>query len=276
VTVPPNLSGSECADSAAVPNRCVWRRIAEQCCCSKRWLRMNTSYKKQIAVTLLGVVLLAPGGCTGPQVSQGSAPADSGHRLVRISFRGQAGSFQMRINEGAVYELANESFTNAMRAFRFQYGDIIVWKAVRDEKGKELSNPQGISAWWFDYLKQVRASFYSINAGVIHDFFQTPLYHWRAPADKPRPVGSASFYADGRLMGRGAPGFRAMLHAFRSEPHATFILAPRINNEGQASPWLAFGQLEEWAEESGAKAELESPDLPWELTDFARLMDDDP
>ena len=235
---------------------------------------MDTAHTKQIATTLLAVILLALGGCTRPPIPRDYAFAESGHRLVRISFRGQTGGFKMRINGGPVGKFANESFTNAMTAFRFQYGDIVVWEAVRDEKGKELSNPEGISTWWFGYLKQVRASFYSINAGVIHDFFQTPLYHWRASAVKPRLVSSASFFADGQLVGEGASGFRAMLHAFRREPHPTFILAPRIKNEGQASPWLAFGQLEEWAQESGAKAELEAPDLPAELTDFARLMDD--
>jgi hypothetical protein len=182
----------------------------------------------------------------------------------------------MRINRGSVCKSANNSFTNVMTAFRFQYGDLIVWEAVRDENGRELSNPEGISTWWFGYLKQVRPSFYSINQGVIHDFFQTPIYHWKAPADKPRPVSGASFYADGQVVGEGASGFRAMLHAFRGEPHPTFILAPRIKNEGQASPWLAVGQLDEWAQESGAGKELESPALPWELTDFARLMDEDP
>jgi hypothetical protein len=234
---------------------------------------MNTSHAKLTAVTLLAAGLPALGG---PRVSRDYAVADSGHRLVRISFRGQSDSFRMRINGGPVLQFANASFTNTMTAFRFDYGDIIVWEAVRDEKGKELSNPEGISAWWCGYLKQVRASFYSINLGAIHDFFQTPIYHWMAPADKPRPVRGASFYADGQLVGKEASGFRAMLHAFRREPHPTFILAPRIKNEGQASPWLALGQLEDWAQESGDKAELESPDPPWELTDLARLMDDDP
>lgn len=235
---------------------------------------MSMSHTKQITLTLVGVLMLTHGGCTRFRNSQEDAVLGSGHRLVRVSFRGQRDSFRMRINGGPVHKLANESFTNVMTSFGFQYGDIIVWEAVRDENGRELSNPGKISEWWFEYLKQVHASFYSINSTDIHDFFQTRIYHWRAPADKPRPASSASFYVDGQRVGEGTAGFREMLRSYRREPHPTFILAPRIRNEGQASPWLAFDQLEKWAQESGVKTAFEVPELPAELTDFARLMDD--
>jgi hypothetical protein len=233
---------------------------------------MNAPRTKRTSITLLVLALLGLGGCVRSAVPPDYALADSGHRLVRISFRGQTVSFRMRINGGPVCKFANGSFTNTMMGFRFQYGDIVVWEAVRDLKGQELSNPEGLSAWWFGYLEQVRASFYSINSDNIQDFFATPLYHWAAPFQKPRPLSSASFYCDGTVIGTGSAGLRALVDSFHQlerKGATVFLLAPRFRNEGDPN-WLAGEQWSAWLQESGAGPQR----WPAEILDFARMMDE--
>jgi hypothetical protein len=229
--------------------------------------------RKIIGLKVLFLLAALLAGCIGATDRRTLVTDDTGHRLIRISFRDQTGTFRIRLNRGPVEQLGIPRFTNTITEFHLEYGDFVVWESGRNDRGLELSQPEGVSSWWSQHLTRVRASFYCIRTGDLHDFFRTPIYHWRAPADKPRPVSGAAFYADGQLVGEGASGFRALLCAFRKEPHRTFILAPRIKNEGSASPWLAFEQLDAWAQESGAKDELEASGPPAELLDFARLMD---
>jgi hypothetical protein len=233
---------------------------------------MNPARTKQALMALLTVSMLAIGGCTERKRVQDYALADSGHRLVRVSFRGQKGSFRMRINGQPVEKFANASFTNTMMAFRFEYGDIVLWEAVRDERGREYSNPDELRKWWFDYLGQVRTSFYSINSDNIRDFFATPIYHWKAPFQKPRHLPDASFYCNGEGLGKGAPGFCAMLDSFESKRKSDtpFTLAPRIKYEDGSAD---FEQLLSWLEESGASAKYKVI-YPTEIVDFARGMDE--
>jgi hypothetical protein len=232
---------------------------------------MNLAVTKRTLRGLLTASMLAIGGCTEHRTVQDYALSDSGHRLIRVSFRGQKGNFRMRINEGPVEKFANASFTNTMMGFHFEYGDIVLWEAVRDERGREHSNPPGISKWWFEYLGEVRTSFYSINSDCIRDFFATPIYHWKAPFQKPRHLPDASFYCNGVGIGKGAPGFCAMLDSFESKRKSDtpFTLAPRIKNDGSED----FEQLVEWLEESGASAKYKGI-YPTSMMDFARLSDE--
>ena len=224
---------------------------------------------------LLATLALGILGCSQQGQVQTYRQNQSGHRLIRISFRGQHGSFRIRVNAGPIEKLGNTSFTNTMTGFHLEYGDIIIWEADRNEQGKELSWPPGISTWWEHYLAEVAASFYCINSDDISDYFSSPICHWKASRDKPRPLKDASFYADGGLIGQDSAGFRAMLDAVQASgrSRAIFILAPRIKNEGQNSPWLAMEQLDAWAKEAGLGRQVEKMGWPGEIMDFARFGD---
>jgi hypothetical protein len=75
-------------------------------------------------------------GCGGRADVSSYAADQKGHRLVRISFSGGKSSFRIRVNEGSVEKVRNTSFTNIMTKFKFEYGDIVVWKrcAMIEEK----------------------------------------------------------------------------------------------------------------------------------------------
>lgn len=227
------------------------------------------------AVSLLAILVTS--GCSNPDRARVSVSAPSGQRVIKVSFRGQRESFRLRINRNAVEKLRNVDFTNVMTRLHLDYGDIIVWEDQRDERGRELSQPDGISKWWSNYLPQVRASFYSINSDTITDFFATPIYHWKAPSEKPRPLHDTIFFADGATLGQGSSGFHMMLDTIEGQKSSrVFIVAPRIKNEGYASPWIADDQLLAWAQDAGMLAQFEK--IFFEryggLTDFAKLMDD--
>ena len=197
-----------------------------------------------------------------------------GQRLIKISFRGQYSSFRVRINQDPVEKLRNSNFTNLMDQLRLEYGDVVVWDTKRDGRGKELTHPKNISTWWFKRLRDLRASFY-LSAGA--DFFTKPIYHWKAPFEKPRPLDDATFFVDGVLLGKGSPGFQKMLETIEGTGSGSvLIVAPRIKNEGQESPWIATNQLLAWADDAGMVPQFEKilyGRSTW-LTDIGRLDDE--
>lgn len=212
------------------------------------------------------------------QPTESLKPDPKGQRLIRVSFRGEHGTFRFRVNQRPIEKLRNVDFTNVMTKLQLAYGDIVVWEDLRDQAGKELTHPEDISTWWFKHLHDVRASFYTIPSDTFSDFFGGSIYHWKAPPDKPRPLLDAQFLVDGAALGQGARGFQAMVAAIekrRSGP--VIIFAPRIKNEGQASPWIALGQLSAWAQEAGAGPRFEKivTSRYVEFEDFARLGDDE-
>lgn len=161
-----------------------------------------------------------------------------------------------------------------MVSLRLEYGDIVLWEALRDGNGKELSWPGDLESWWFGYLTNLQSSWYCINSDNMPDFFASPVCYWKASRGKPRPLTNAVFYVDGRCLGTGAVGFRAMVETFHAtdKPRAPFILSPRIKNEGSASPGLALEQLDAWAEEVGIPSSGVSGVM---VDDFARTLDPD-
>ena len=233
---------------------------------------MNTGIPSATVPAILSAVLLLGPGCTGHRLVQNAA-ADSGHRLVRISFKDQKNGFRMRVNGGPVEKFPNTAFTNTMRGFRFEYSDIVLWEAVRNEQGAEVSEPQKVAEWWFNYLGIVRTAFYSINSDDIRDFFGSPIYHWRAPFQKPRPLPQATFYCNGKCIGQGPTGFSALLDEFLASKRSDtpLTLAPRIKNEGE-NDLEDLDQMCSWLRESGVEAKYGGI-YPTGLTEFGRMMD---
>lgn len=202
----------------------------------------------------------------------------NGQRVIRISFRGQPGSFRFRIDQCPIEKFRNADFTNVMTQLQLSYGDIVVWETQRDKSGKELTNPEDITTWWFKHLKDVRASFYAIPADSFSDFFAAPIYHWKASPEKPRPLKSAQFFVDGVALGEGAPGFQAMMDAIdKTKTRGVVIFAPRIKNENQG-PWIAFDQLSDWAQDAGVDRQRFDKFLTGryaDFLDFARIGDEE-
>gem|GEM_PF-4560735 len=182
----------------------------------------------------------------------------------------------MRINQQPVQKLGNTEFATSMIQLNLTYGDIVVWGDQRDEKGRELSQPDEISRWWFKYLKNARASYYSMPHKK--DFFSTPIFHWLAPFEKPRPITGATFFVNGRSFGRGSDGFHKMMDeidAMKIGP--VLIFAPRIKNEGQSSPRIAEDQLLAWAKDAAVETQFEKLLVSRYagFMDFGRFMDND-
>ena len=222
------------------------------------------------------MVMALFGGCGRTELPDFSKVAPSGQRIIKISFRGQSRAFRLRINQYPVEKLRNTDFTNVMTRLQLAYGDVVIWEDQRDKSGKELTHPENISRWWFKHLEGVRASFYSISSDTVSDFFTTPIYHWKAPSDKPRPLQDAMFFVDGVALGQGVRGFQAMMDAIESTKSGpVIIVAPRIKNAGQASPWIAEGQLSTWAQDAGVSPRFEKilTSRYVGLLDFARFGD---
>jgi hypothetical protein len=122
----------------------------------------------------------------------------------------------------------------------------------------------------------VHASSYDIRSDNVADFFAVPIYHWKAPFEKPRPLEDASFFVDGVTLGRGRSGFQALMENIEASSGPVFILAPRIKNEGQASPSIAEGQLTDWAAAAAMTQRFEKIYFSryGGLMDLARFMDE--
>jgi hypothetical protein len=155
-------------------------------------------------------------------------------------------------------KLKNTAFTNTMTQLHLAYGDIVVWEVQATKTGVELAHSDDIPNWWFKYLKDVPASCYVVRSDDVSDFFATPIYHWKAPRGKPRPLQDSTFFVDGVALGQGARGFQMMMDTIEdTKSRRVFILAPRIKNEGQASPWIAMDQLSAWAQDAGVSTRFE-------------------
>lgn len=207
-----------------------------------------------------------------------NAAIPTGQRVIKVSFVGQKETFRLRVNRQLIKKIPNSDFTNVMTQLHLDYGDIVVWEAQRDDTGKELSWLKSITEWWSKHLETAQASFYCINSEDRSDFFSTPIYHWKAPRERQRPLPEATFYVDGISVGVGQSGFCAMLDRINSQKSGSaFIVAPRIKNEGSASPWIAGEQLRAWAEDAGVSNRFEKIFFGAyaELTDFARFADSD-
>ena len=62
------------------------------------------------------------------------------------------------------------------------------------------------------------------------DMFSVLAYHWTAPYENPFDLANASFFCEGRLIGRGTNGFEGMLHQIaRDRPKQVFILGSRFD-----------------------------------------------
>jgi hypothetical protein len=161
-----------------------------------------------------------------------------------------------------------------MTQFQFEYGDIVVWEAVRDARGKELTWPSDLDLWWINYLTKVRASHYCINSESIKSIFSSPIYHWKAIAAKPRPLKDATFYRNGISVGQGPSGLCAMLDGVQENKNSDtpLILAPRIKHvpgEGTTD------QVWAWMDNAGVAARYPVQGWPGEFVDFASLNDDE-
>lgn len=230
----------------------------------------------QPSVLLMALFLVMLAGCSSTNGSSFRNVTTQPPRMIKVSFVGQHDSFRIRANQESVQTVENSEYTNLMVRLNLGYGDIVVWEDQRDDSGKELSQPKDISDWWFKYLKQTRTSFYSIPQQ--RDFFSTQIFHWIAPFNPPRPISEAKFFENGQLLGIGMNGFQNMVKKIEAvQSGFVLICAPRIKNEGQASPWIANDQLLVWSKEAGLAKEFEGvlSHRVVEFTDFGRFMDDD-
>lgn len=234
---------------------------------------MKPVWREWALVLAICVTVSLNPGCRGRADVANYAADQRGHRLVRISFSGQEGSFRIRVNEGPVERVRNTSFTNIMTKLDFEYGDIVVWEAVRDPRGKELTWPRDLDLWWITHLDRVRASYYCINSDNIKTIFSSPIYHWKAVAARPRPLKDATFYRNGVSIGQGFSGLCSMLDAVQDNRKSDipFMLAPRIKH----APWEGTtDQVWTWMDEAGVAAKYPAHGWPGELQDFASINDD--
>jgi hypothetical protein len=118
------------------------------------------------------------------------------------------------------------------------------------------------------YLEQVRASHYCINHDE-QDIFSSTVFHWTAPAEKPRPLKDAAFYSNGIPLGKGSAGFCAMLDAVWRKPHR-LLLAPRVELAGGE---YGLEQIGAWMTEAGVTNKYPSQGWPGEYQDFAQMVD---
>jgi hypothetical protein len=67
--------------------------------------------------------------------------------------------------------------------------------------------------------------------------FAVPAYHWTAPFDNPFDLTNASFFCEGKLLGRSTNGFDEILRQIaRDRPRQVFILGSRYEADRSFPP----------------------------------------
>jgi hypothetical protein len=67
--------------------------------------------------------------------------------------------------------------------------------------------------------------------------FSVPAYHWTAPFENPFDLANASFFREGKILGRGTNGFEEVLRQIaRDHPKQVFILGSLYDTDRSFPP----------------------------------------
>jgi len=143
----------------------------------------------------------------------------------------------MSVNRGAFETRCNSDFTNTVEKIHLIYGDIVVWETQRDDRGKELTIPPGLLAWFDSHLDHAPASYYLFPRDW-GDIFATPMFHWRASPDDPNCLKDVTSCLDGEWLGQGSDGFCKMLDVILNrDPKPVLIFGSRLAEVDADPEW---------------------------------------
>jgi len=144
-------------------------------------------------------------------------------RVIRISMETNS-LWQIRISEnGKINFLSKQNLTNRLSQLRLRHGDIILSTAQPTRRaGAALATWD----WLSHYCESNMVAIYVCTPTEKGpDYLSLPIYHWTSPFDNPRALSAASFFYEGKFLGRGLTGYTNLVADIdRNAPQKVFIL----------------------------------------------------
>jgi hypothetical protein len=157
-------------------------------------------------------------------------------RVVRVALEADRTDCRLSVNgANRSGSLSGSQLTQKLALLRLHHGDVMLLGFPRAEGSTPAKNTKG---WLLGFCQSNNVSVYLMLEpfpGV--DMFSVRTYHWTAPHDDPFDLASASFFCEGRLVGRSTNGFEGMLHQIAHDrPKQIFILGSR-SSPGETAPY---------------------------------------
>lgn len=158
---------------------------------------------------------------------------------VKLSFSSDSTMVKIGINGKPPEQMLTLVVTNHLMKMRLVYGDVVMLE--RPQTTAPLATKYMIE-WLTKFCEANRVALYVHQSlAVTNGIFSVPLYHWVAPYEKPRSMTNASFYLEGRLLGKGTVGFNSLLKSIeRSRDPMVLILGCSHNSDRGHAPWESF------------------------------------
>lgn len=144
-------------------------------------------------------------------------------RVVRLALNPDNSTWRLGVNgcnEGDA--LSEPVLTDQLTSLRLHQGDIILVNSPPVGKPNLVRSTEG---WISRYCQSNNVAVYLTHVLPEIDMYSVRAYHWSAPYDNPFDLAKASFFCEGKPVGRGRDGFEAMLRQIADErPRQIFIL----------------------------------------------------
>jgi hypothetical protein len=162
----------------------------------------------------LGIIILALAGCQ----------TEMQPRVVRVALNADSADWRLTVNgANGRSSLSGSTLTQELTHLRLRQGDAML---LRLPQAQESSPAEKTTGWLWGYCRSNNVAVYFMREPFPGlEMFSVQAYHWTAPYDNPFDLTNASFFCEGRLIGRSTNGFEEMLHQIaRDHPKQIFIL----------------------------------------------------
>jgi hypothetical protein len=145
-------------------------------------------------------------------------------RVVRVALQSDTGHWRVKVNgEKGHSDISNSSLTNQFVQLQLRQGDLVVFK---DWPTNDSAPVTKTWSWVLQFCASNGVAMY-FYAGhqTEEELFSIPIYNWTAPFSDPRALVRASFFDDGKFLGRGMDGYRKMVDAIaKTKPRKVLIV----------------------------------------------------
>ena len=156
-------------------------------------------------------------------------------RVLRLALSPDGSTWRLTVNgvnRGRV--LSSSSLTNEFTRLRPRWGDAILLDCP---PSPPPSVGEATYEWLFQCWQSRRVAVNDLHAFAGVDIFSVRAYHWSAPFDNPYDLTSASFFREGKLLGRGTNGFDEVLRQLvRDHPKQVFIVGSKYDVDRTFGP----------------------------------------
>jgi hypothetical protein len=143
--------------------------------------------------------------CLAPVVTIGVV-TEPAPRVLKVSFDPKVEKYTAQVNREPAMKGQPSGFIALLKGLSLGGKDIVLL-----EYGTNYSSiPESVTKGMYSLCESNKVAIYLCPADRI-DVFRVTVYHWITPYETPLDLSSASFFLEGKLLGRGKQGFVTMV-----------------------------------------------------------------